>query len=226
MDLTGKGAVITGAAAGIGRACAQALAERGAHVLVVDRDESAHTVAADLGGTGIVADVGTDDGLAAVRRAIDGLADYTVLVNNAGGGDGEWRQVVKANLIATLALTRHAIDRMRTGVVVSIASIAGLGSEPHAMPAYAAAKAGVVRFTTAIQQDRGVRLGCVCPDIVDTPSSRRSRAAMSAAELADLPPVLPPEAVARAMLELVDDEEHAGRVIRCRGGEPDLDVTS
>lgn len=182
----------------------------------------AASVAADLGGTGVVADVGTDAGLTTVRRAIDRLDDYAVLVNNAD----DWRGTVEVNLLVTMALTQHAFERMTDGVVVNIASIAGLGGDPHSMPAYAAAKAGVVRLTTSIQRQDGVRLGAVCPDIVDTPSSRRSRAAMTDAELAALPPVLPPEAVAAAVLRLVDGERHPGRVIRLRGGEPDLDVTS
>jgi len=63
----------------------------------------------------------------------------------------------------------------------------------HQSPEYAAAKAGVIRFTVCLAPLRdaiGVRASCICPDLVDTPASRRSRARMTATERAALPPVL------------------------------------
>ena len=85
------------------------------------------------------------------------------------------------------------------------------------------AKAGVVRFTACLAPLRetiGVRANCICPGLVDTPASRRSRGRMTLAELAALPPVLSPADIAGAAMEFLTDDTLAGRIMLCRGGEP------
>jgi NAD(P)-dependent dehydrogenase (short-subunit alcohol dehydrogenase family) len=108
------------------------------------------------------------------------------------------------------------------GAIINIASTAGLGTAGHWAPEYAVAKAGVVRFTACLaplRETMGVRANCICPGLVDTPSSRRSRAAMTPTELAALPPVLAPADIAAAAMEFLADDTLAGRIMLCRGGE-------
>lgn len=109
------------------------------------------------------------------------------------------------------------------GAIVNIASVAGLGTTSHDAPEYAAAKAGVIRFTACLGPLRdsvGVRVNCICPGLVDTPASRRSRARLTPTERAALPPVLTPADIAEAALTLLADDTIAGRIMVCRGGQP------
>lgn len=92
--------------------------------------------------------------------------------------------------------------------------------EPHGAPAYAAAKAGVVRLTAALaplRERANVRVNCICPDWVDTPSGSWL---MTPEELAKLPPTLSPDEITDAVVDLIRDETLAGRVVVLRGGEP------
>ena len=90
--------------------------------------------------------------------------------------------------------TYYAIPAMRDrggGAIVNIASLAGVGFGPHPAPDYAATKAGVARFTAALHLSarRPGSVNCVCPDWVDTPMSRRTRARMTPEEeAATVPP--------------------------------------
>jgi NAD(P)-dependent dehydrogenase (short-subunit alcohol dehydrogenase family) len=110
------------------------------------------------------------------------------------------------------------------GAIINIASSAGLGNTSHDAPQYAVAKAGVIRLTgclAPLRESMGVRVNCICPGLVDTPASRRSRARMTPAELAGFPPVLTPADIAQSMMGFLADDTIAGRVMVCRGGEPD-----
>jgi NAD(P)-dependent dehydrogenase (short-subunit alcohol dehydrogenase family) len=66
----------------------------------------------------------------------------------------------------------------------------------------------------------GVRANCICPGLVDTPSSRRSRALLTPAQRAALPPALTPEDMGDAAMRFLGDDTLAGRIMVCRGGEP------
>jgi NAD(P)-dependent dehydrogenase (short-subunit alcohol dehydrogenase family) len=108
-------------------------------------------------------------------------------------------------------------------VAADVATEPGLGTASHGAPEYAVAKAGVIRFTACLAPLRGtmgVRVNCICPGLVDTPSSRRSRARMTPAELAALPPVLASADIAAAAMVFLADDSLAGRIMLCRGGEP------
>jgi NAD(P)-dependent dehydrogenase (short-subunit alcohol dehydrogenase family) len=237
MDLDGLTAVVTGGAAGIGAGMAQRLAAEGMHVLIADLDDKAgQATAAGIGGSFIRADVATRAG---VRTAIDAAGQLPgrigVLVNNAGGIEGpyfpaadpaKWERALDLNLRAVMLATQLVLGPMAEyggGAIINIASVAGLGTTSHNAPEYAVAKAGVIRFTACLAPLRttiGVRANCVCPGLVDTPASRRSRARMTPAELADLPPILTPADIANAAMKFLADDTLAGRIMVCRGGEP------
>ena len=229
-------ALVTGAADGIGAGIAVRLAAEGMHVVIADPDETAgRATAARIGGSFVAADVATEAGVrAAVERGATGPVG--VLVNNAGGiedpcfpaaAPAKWGRTLDLNLRAVMLATQLVLPAMAErggGAVINIASTAGLGTASHGAPEYAVAKAGVIRFTACLAPLRdtmGVRVNCICPGLVDTPSSRRSRARMTPAELAALPPVLAPADIAAAAMKFLADDTLAGRIMLCRrGGEP------
>jgi NAD(P)-dependent dehydrogenase (short-subunit alcohol dehydrogenase family) len=109
------------------------------------------------------------------------------------------------------------------GAVITVASVAGLGTTSHDCPEYAAAKAGLIRFTECLAPLRDsarVRVNGICPGLVDTPSSRRSRARLTPTQRAELPPALTPADIAAAAMRFLADDTLAGRIMVCRGGEP------
>jgi NAD(P)-dependent dehydrogenase (short-subunit alcohol dehydrogenase family) len=231
VEISGKIAVVTGAAAGIGRAVATALAEEGAALVLADVDSDAGRRAAEeLGGRFVAADVLADDELRALVAAADGLE---ILVNNAGGAPApyypdapveHWSRTLDLNLRSTMLATQLALEAMPMGgAIVNVSSIAGYGLAPHAAPEYAVAKAGLVRLAGALSNladTRGIRVSCICPDWVDTPAVRRSLAGMSADERREVPELVGAEEIARLVLDLIRDASSAGRVVvRPAGGE-------
>ncbi len=81
----------------------------------------------------------------------------------------------------------------------------------------------MIRFTgclAPLARTMSVRANCICPGLVDTPASRRSRARMTPAELAAIPPVLTPADIAAAAMEFLADDALAGRTMVCRGDAP------
>ena len=143
---------------------------------------------------------------------------------NLGSRHSYWRPGRRAdlNLRAVMLATQLVLAPMRErggGAIINIASTAGLGTADHHSPEYAVAKAGVVRFTACLAPWRdtmAVRANCICPGLVDTPASRRSRSRMTADEFAALPPVLSPADIAAAAMEFLADDTLAGRIMLCR----------
>ena len=229
MEISGARAIVTGGAAGIGRGISELLIQEGARVVIADVDEqTGRRAAAEIGASFIRADVTKDEDL---RRLFDeaelALGGISVVVNNAGGVEGpsypmapaeEWSAVIDLNLRAVMRVTQLALDRIEAGVVVSIASVAGLGDETHAAPEYAAAKAGVVRLTSAVGAHGGVRLVCVCPDSTRTPAMARTLAARPPGF--DPGPMLEPGEVAEVVAGLIRDDSARGRVVLVRAGAP------
>ena len=228
MELPGSVALVTGAGAGIGQAVARALAAEGATVVVVDVDTGAAdaTVSAieSAGGSALNfrADVALDDDVhAMLEYAVSELDRLDVLVNNAGGVGLTWQRTLNVNLRGLMLATQHAFEEMRgDGVIVNISSVAGLGTKPYDSPEYAAAKAALTRFTSALAEHDGVRVNCVCPDWVDTPAVQRSLAAMTPEERALVPPLVPAEEIAAIVLDLVRDDSLAGRIVARFADEP------
>ncbi|MEG3615698.1 3-hydroxybutyrate dehydrogenase [Isoptericola haloaureus] len=176
--LDGRRAVVTGGGSGIGAACAAALAARGAHVVVADRDaEAAKRVAADVDGEAWVVDL-------ADTAALDDLTlDADVLVNNAGiqrvspieeFDPDAFRLIQRIMLEAPFLLVRAALPGMYErgwGRIVNLSSVHGLVASPF-KSAYVAAKHGLEGLSkvTALEGGpHGATSNCVNPGYVRTP---------------------------------------------------------
>lgn len=185
--LTGRVALVTGGARGIGRAICERLAAEGAHVAIADIDgDGAKKAAAEIGRAahGIRLDV-TDSASvrAGVGEAIAHFGRVDALVNNAGwdkvepfvkASEETWDKVLAINLRGPIAVTRAVLDGMierRAGWIVSISSDAGrVGSSGEVV--YSAAKAGVIGFSKALAREvarSGIHVNVVCPGPTNTP---------------------------------------------------------
>jgi NAD(P)-dependent dehydrogenase (short-subunit alcohol dehydrogenase family) len=138
-----------------------------------------------------------------------------------------WGYTLDLNLRAVMLGVQLVLEEMAAGdggAIITVASVAGLGTTSHDSPEYAAAKAGLMRFTAGLAPLRdsiGVRANCICPGLEDTPSSRRSRAGLTPAQRAALPPALTPADIGAAAMRFLADDTLAGRIMVCRGGEAD-----
>lgn len=217
---------MTGGGGGLGEVLAGALAAEGMHVLVADVDaDAARRVAGTLAGTPVTADLASHDGVDAVVAAVGD--DVDVLINCAGGwhpsgrcypdaAPEEWGAVLTLNLRSPMRLTqalRAPLSRSPVGAVVSISSSAGIATDAYGSPEYAAAKAGLIRFTTSVA-DWKVRVACVVPGWIGLPRAFVEREAMPPDAR---PPLIPPARIAAEVLALVTDPGSAGRVVVIEG---------
>ena len=189
LDLSGRTALITGGASGIGRATALLMAGRGADIVVLDADANglADLEAAFSGNDStlvrVTGDVTRD---ADIAKAFDTANDRDMvvdsLVNNAGIGarmpatelDTEtWSHVVDVNLTAAFALSREFAKRLdRPGTIVNVASMMGvLGNQLYPNAAYNASKGGLVNLTRTLAAEwapRSIRVNAVLPTFAET----------------------------------------------------------
>lgn len=186
LSLIGRRALVTGAGRGIGYACAEALSEAGAQVILADLDGDAARDAAERLGRGseaLALDV-TDS--AAVQAAAEAVGDLDILVANAGVGrlptaaedvtDEDWLAVHRVNLdgvfFCNRAFGRHMLARGR-GVIVNIGSMSGLiVNRPQGQAHYNSSKAAVHHLTKSLAAewaDRGLRVNAVAPTYIETP---------------------------------------------------------
>jgi len=224
--LTGKVAVVTGSAGGIGGAVLCAFEEDGAEVVGVDREQADLTRSSE------------------VARAFAGIERLDVLVNAAGisgrrFGDGPveecteeaWDAVLETNLKSVFLCCKHAIPKLRAaggGAIVNVSSVLGLvgGDEDFATHAYAASKAGIIGLSRSIAvhyaRER-IRCNVIAPGLVATPMSVRAQSdERIRARLRDLQPLSgefgKPEDVAEAAAYLATAGFVTGAVLTVDGG--------
>ena len=246
MKLPGRVALVTGAASGIGRAIAQALAAEGARVAILDVDEAgaADTVRAIEAAGGAAhawrVDVTRKPEVdRAVGEVVARWGALDVAVSNAGWdrpmpfvetGEDFWDKVLAINLKGPIIVTRAALEPMikhQRGKIVYIASDAGrVGSTGEAV--YSAAKGGVIAFTKTIAREvarHRINVNCICPGPSDTPLFRSFTAENP--KLGDsLKRVIPwgrlgvPEDIAPAVVFLASDDAGfiTGQTLSVSGG--------
>lgn len=240
MTLNNKIAVITGAAAGIGRATAELFASRGARVIAVDRDAERLKPLAEAGMVPLCGDMTDPDLPDAVKEAVAGLGcPLAVLINNAGIGgggrmedttDAELRRYLEVNVVGLFRLARFAVEQMQAaggGTVVNVASIyAEIGAQKSA--GYSASKGAVAALTRQMATDYGpvgIRVNAVAPGLIETPLTlERIRTEQWRhqifVEQSPLRRVGQPGDVARAIAYLASDEASfvTGETLRVDGG--------
>jgi NAD(P)-dependent dehydrogenase (short-subunit alcohol dehydrogenase family) len=192
-DLTGRVALITGAARGLGRAAAERMLERGARVaLNVRRPEQAAALAGDFadGERALVAagDVASSATVGAlVAQVLDRFGRLDILVNNAAAAystrferisEAEWRRALDVNLTAAFLCIQAAVPAMKAngyGRVVNISSTAGKSVSTLGGAHYTASKAGLLGLTRAAAKELGpygITVNAVCPGLIDTELTR------------------------------------------------------
>ena len=193
--LAGKAGVITGAAAGLGRAVLLAACAQGAGIVAFDRDADAGRAAVAealaLGGSAVFFEgdvTNEDDIVAAIERSNAEFGAFNIMDNNAGialekrlheTSTNEWRAIVEVNLTGGFLGCKHGVIAMRRGgggSIVNTGSIVSLVGDPN-LPAYATTKTGLVGLTRVIAIDYaedGIRCNIICPGDMLTPMVQRT----------------------------------------------------
>lgn len=224
LGLTGKTVIISGAASGIGRACARAFAEEGANLALIDIDERAGSalereLAAEVPCIFVSADITNE---AEVSAAVDSIAGsfggIDVVIGSAGisgpFGTGfeeisarEFSRVLDVNVTGQFLLARQTARYLRkaeSANIIFIASDSSFVAAPGMVP-YNASKGALLQLTRALSVElsgSGVRVNCLCPSIVDTPMARQDLG-IAEGSLGSLDfPVQTPEQVAHHVLYL------------------------
>ena len=220
IDLTGRTALVTGAAQGLGEGMAQALAAAGARVMVADVQDAGEETAARLGeGHGFVRLDVTDDASweAAVAETVERLGGLDILVNNAGieitsliteVSSADVQKMLAVNVLGTTLGIKHGLRAMRPGgaagsggSITNVASVAATIAVPG-ISVYSATKSAVDRLTRVAAMESGklgygVRVNCIYPGLV--PTAMGAGLANDVAELGLFPS---PEAAVGAVIEL------------------------
>jgi 3-oxoacyl-[acyl-carrier protein] reductase len=248
MNLQGKAAVVTGAARGVGRATALALARGGCSVLInyhtshAAAEETANEICAHgaraVTFQGSVADDNVCRGMMEKAAAEFGRLD--ILVNNAGVTrfinfqdleavtDDDWSSILDTNLKGPFQCARAArpyLEANGDGVIVNVASVAAFAGAGSSIP-YCASKAGVVNLTLALARTLApkIRVNAVAPGFIEGEWLKKGlgpgyeAARQAKAEQALLGKVCQPEDVAAAILALISTDLVTGQTIVCDGG--------
>ena len=243
MRLDGIVALIAGGASGLGRATAEAAAERGATVVVLDLPASTDKVPEESGLHFVAADVRDPGEVEQAVAFAEGLGELRLCVNCAGiGAPGriaskgvpmeleQFRHVVDVNLVGTFNVARlgaaamqrlEAVDGER-GVIVNTASIAAFEGQIGQV-SYSASKGGIVSMTLPIARDLAdslIRCVTIAPGVIDTPLLGRLDDDIRAALAASVPHPARlgrPDEYSRLVLDIVENELLNGEVIRLDG---------
>ena len=222
MRFEGKVIIITGAAKGIGRACAIAFADEGGSVVIADIDQAAGAATAqeirDKGGEAhfVAGDIADEEYVKRlVSEAVAQFGGVDVLHNNAGvavygtvvdQSVEDWDYQMNVNLRATFLTCKYSIPEMRKrggGAIVNTSSVQAVASQ-QTVPAYSASKGAIISFTTTVALDHArenIRCNCIAPGSIHTPLLDQA---------ADL---FGPDDPAR-MIDLWGDQHPIGRVGR------------
>lgn len=232
--LTGKNAVVSGGASGIGKAIAHLFLEEGANVVITDINGAAlHTAVSELSAFGAVSGVQGDvrlmtDAGRMVDGAITTFGGLDILICNAGItsvmpieqlGEEEWDRVLSTNVKGMFTLVKHAIEPMIArggGKIITLGSEMGIVAVPES-PAYNASKGAVIMFTKSIAVDlirHNIRVNALCPGITRTPllqaeidnSLEPEKVAAAQAIWAPISRVADPLEIARGALFLASDD--------------------
>lgn len=253
MKLAGKAAVVTGGSRGIGRAIARALAREGASVAVnyAQHADAAERVVAEIGADGgkampVRADVSRRSQVKAmIDEVVAAYGRLDILVNNAGiitGGTildtkpADWDRMIAVNLTGPFYCTQEAARVMvpqRSGRILNVSSISGLGGAPQGELAYCCAKSGLIAMTTVCAQDLGpygITVNCVAPGWIESDMTvgetgeryeevRAAKAGMAAVRRTGVP-----QDIANVALFLACDQSSfvTGQVIVADGGRMDF----
>ncbi len=232
MSFSGQVALVTGGAAGIGRATALAFAEQGLKVVVADLDEVGGAACAEAirvaGGEAVFmqCDVTRDEQVKAmVEQAVTTFGRIDYAFNNAGieiekgrlaeGSEAEFDAIMGVNVKGVWLCMKHQLPVMLAqggGAIVNTASVAGLGAAPK-MSIYAASKHAVIGLTKSAAIEyakKQIRVNAVCPAVIDTDMFRRAyeadpRKAEFAAAMHPIGRVGKAEEIAAAVLYLCSD---------------------
>ena len=243
LELTGKVALVTGAAQGIGKAVALLLARNGADLVVSDVNlEKAQETAKEIQAGGrealaVKVDVANlEDVERMVQAILEQFHQIDILVNNAGitrdklilrMNEEDWDVVLDVNLKGTFNCTKVVIRHMskqKSGKIVNIASVVGeMGNAGQAN--YSASKAGVIGFTKTIAREfaqRGINVNAIAPGYIETPMTNGlpEKVKEELKRMIPLARLGRPEDVAEAVLFLVSGASHyiTGQVLNVNGG--------
>ena len=193
FDLTGKTALVTGGSRGLGLQLAHALGEAGARIMLTSRkaadleESAAELQAAGIDARWIAADCAREEDIDRLAtETLERMGDVDILVNNAGASWGApaedhpaaaWDKVMNLNVrgyfLLSQAIAKRSMIARKTGRIINVASVAGLGGNPIAMKtiAYNTSKGAVINFTRALAAEwgvHGINVNAICPGFFKT----------------------------------------------------------